>query len=86
VQGSAADIIKAAMIAIDSELTKSRSRAALLLQVHDELIFEVPTEELEQISIMVKEQMEGVVPLSVPLKVDLKAGRDWYHLFPLEGG
>lgn len=85
VQGSAADIIKAAMRAIDRELEKENYRASMLLQVHDELIFEVPQEELEKLSIMVKEKMEGVFPLSVPLKVDLKAGKDWYHLFPLKG-
>ncbi len=86
VQGSAADIIKAAMIAIDRELEKATYRASMLLQVHDELIFEVPPEKLEEVSLTVKELMEGIFPLSVPLKVDLKAGKDWYHLFPLEGG
>lgn len=86
IQGSAADIIKAAMVAIDRELEKERYGASMLLQVHDELIFEVLPEELEEVSLKVKEVMEGIFPLSVPLKVDLKAGKDWYHLFPLEGG
>ena len=81
VQGSAADIIKAAMLAIDRELEEGQYRAFMLLQVHDELIFEVPPEELEKVSVMVQEQMEGIFPLTVPLKVDLKAGKDWYHLF-----
>lgn len=85
VQGSAADLIKAAMRAIDRELEKENYKASMLLQVHDELIFEVPLDELERLSIMVKEKMEGIFPLSVPLKVDLKAGKDWYHLFPLDG-
>ena len=86
VQGSAADIIKSAMLAIDRELEKKGFRAAMLLQVHDELIFEVPPEELAEVAAMVKSLMEGVFPLAVPLKVDLKVGRDWYHLDPLEGG
>ena len=85
VQGSAADIIKRHDRDRQGD-GKARYKAAMLLQVHDELIFEVPPEELEEVSITVKKLMEGVFPLSVPLKVDLKAGKDWYHLFPLEGG
>jgi DNA polymerase-1 len=86
VQGSAADIIKSAMLSIDREFEKKGLRAAMLLQVHDELIFEVPPEELDEVAARVKNLMEGVFPLAVPLKVDLKVGRDWYHLDPLEGG
>lgn len=85
IQGSAADIIKAAMVSIDRELAKRDFRAVMLLQVHDELIFELPEQELKEVAACVKGQMEGVIPLSVPLKVDLKAGHDWYHLTPLEG-
>ena len=86
IQGSAADIIKSAMLSIDREFEKKRFRAAMLLQVHDELIFEVPSEELDEVAARVKSLMEGVFPLAVRLKVDLKVGRDWYHLDPLEGG
>ena len=86
IQGSAADIIKSAMLSIDREFEKKGFRAAMLLQVHDELIFEVPSEELDEVAARVKSLMEGVLPLAVPLKVDLKVGRDWYHLDPLEGG
>ncbi len=84
IQGSAADIIKAAMLAIDRSLGERGFQAAMLLQVHDELIFDVPRRELEEVSVKVKGLMEGVLPLSVPLKVDLKVGRDWYHLEPIE--
>lgn len=86
IQGSAADIIKAAMIAIDKYLEEQGMQAAMLLQVHDELIFDVPRNELDEIAPKVKSLMENVLPLSVPLKVDLKVGRDWYHLEPITGG
>ncbi|MEW5921782.1 MAG: DNA polymerase I [Bacillota bacterium] len=85
IQGSAADIIKAAMVSIDRELKGHGFAAVMLLQVHDELIFELPPHELATVAQCVKRLMEEVIPLSVPLKVDLKAGRDWYHLCPLEG-
>lgn len=86
IQGSAADIIKAAMISIERDLEEKAFKAAMLLQVHDELIFELPSEELHEVAARVKSLMEGVLPLAVRLKVDLKVGRDWYHLDPLEGG
>ncbi len=86
VQGSAADIIKAAMLAIDGELEKGQLGAFMLLQVHDELIFEVTPGDLKKTGLMVQERMEGVFPLSVPLKVDLKTGKDWYNLSPWKEG
>ena len=72
------------MIAIDKYLDEQGMQAAMLLQVHDELIFDVPCNELDEIAPKVKSLMENVLPLSVPLKVDLKVGRDWYHLEPLQ--
>lgn len=86
IQGSAADIIKAAMISIDCLLEERGFQAAMLLQVHDELIFDIPRHELDEVSVKVKSLMESVLPLSVPLKVDLRVGRDWYHLEPVSGG
>ena len=80
VQGSAADIIKAAMTSINKELQKAGGSAAMVLQVHDELIFEVPPAEMDNVSQMVKTQMETIIPLTVPLKVDLKYGPDWFNL------
>lgn len=85
IQGSAADIIKAAMVFIERQMEHEGRSAMMLLQVHDELIFELPAEELQEVASMVKGIMENVYPLSVPLTVELKAGRDWYHLSPLEG-
>jgi DNA polymerase-1 len=77
IQGTAADLIKMAMVAIDKRLTQERSPARMLLQVHDELLFEVQESKVEQIKRLVQELMEGVAPLRVPLKVDLGTGTNW---------
>ena len=77
IQGSAADLIKIAMIAIHRRLRSERLSAKLLLQIHDELIFEVPTEQLHALAALVKEEMAGAYKLNVPLKVDVKAGPSW---------
>ncbi len=76
-QGTAADLIKKAMIDVDRALKRSGLKTAMLLQVHDELIFEVPAEELEAARKLVKEEMEGVWELSVPLVVDMAWGKNW---------
>lgn len=80
IQGSAADIIKLAMIEIDRELRSRGLRSRMLLQVHDELIFNVPPEELEIMKELVRARMEHSVELSVPLTVEVKQGRDWYDM------
>jgi len=77
IQGTAADLIKMAMIKIHERLKQERLRTKMLLQVHDELVFEVPQEEGETISLLVKEEMEGVHELDVPLKVDIRRGNNW---------
>ncbi|MCL1980569.1 MAG: DNA polymerase I [Proteobacteria bacterium] len=74
IQGTAADIIKLAMVQVDRELTQRRFRARLLLQIHDELVLEVPGEELEQVSALVKGCMESALALRVPLVVHLGHG------------
>ncbi len=76
-QGSAADIIKQAMIEIQQVLNQHHPKTKLLLQVHDELVLEVPEGEVEVISKLVKDKMEGAMKLSVPLKVDLGVGPNW---------
>lgn len=76
-QGSAADIIKLAMIKVQQRLTEDGYKAKLLLQVHDELDFSVPVDEIEQLASMVKEEMESVVELSVPLVVDVSWADTW---------
>jgi len=80
VQGSAADLIKVAMIDIDSELAEKKLSAMMILQVHDELVFEVPSDELEKVKKLVKEKMEKVIPLKVPVKVDIKTGKNWFEV------
>jgi len=77
-QGSAADIIKKAMIDIQSEL-KQNYQTKMLLQVHDELVFEVPDNEIENIKKLIKEKMENVVKLDVPITVDIGVGNNWYE-------
>lgn len=77
IQGTAADIIKKAMVDIFKEIRSRGLRTKMVLQVHDELLFEVPSAELELIRSIVKERMEGAASLSVPLKVDLKIGKNW---------
>ncbi len=77
IQGTAADLIKQAMITIHGRMKKENFRAKMLLQVHDELVFEVPEDELERLIPMVKEEMESVYPLDVPLKVDINFGKNW---------
>ncbi len=77
IQGSAADLIKIAMIHIDRALANRGLQAAMLLSVHDELVFEVPPEELDVVRALVKSEMEGVWALKVPLKVNLETGYNW---------
>jgi len=77
IQGSAADIIKIAMINIWKELKKQKLQAQMLLQVHDELNFDVPKSELEQVKQIVKEQMENAVDVGLPLEVEMNAAQNW---------
>jgi DNA polymerase-1 len=77
IQGTAADLIKLAMIRIAERLKKNDFASRMLLQVHDELVFEVPEGELERLTPMVRTEMEGVYPLRVPLKVDIGYGKNW---------
>ncbi|OYD08383.1 DNA polymerase I [Paludifilum halophilum] len=79
IQGTAADIIKKAMVRVDEALEEEQLNARLLLQVHDELIFEAPEEELEKLSDQVRRVMEGPVKMSVPLKVDMNWGKTWFE-------
>ena len=80
IQGSAADIIKLAMLRIQNRLEENSTRACILLQVHDELILELPEEEQLLITTIVKEEMENAVELLVPIKVDISYGQNWYDM------
>ncbi len=77
IQGSAADIIKVAMVRIHERLAREGLKAKMVLQVHDELVFDVPEAELEQLRALVVEEMEGAVALEVPLVVDVGVGKNW---------
>ncbi len=79
-QGTAADLIKLAMIRIDRELRERNLKSRMLLQVHDELVFEVPEEEIETMKQLVADRMENVYALKVPLKVDVGVGKNWRDL------
>ncbi|MGP8225349.1 MAG: DNA polymerase I [Terracidiphilus sp.] len=76
-QGTAADLIKLAMISIDRKLTERKLKSRMVLQVHDELLFEVPANESAEVEELVRKEMEGVVKLNVPLIADLKSGPNW---------
>ncbi|NWF55354.1 MAG: DNA polymerase I [Syntrophaceae bacterium] len=77
IQGTAADLIKVAMIRVHRRLIREKRETKLILQIHDELVFEVPEAEMEEIQAMVKEEMEGVMELAIPLKVDMGMGKNW---------
>ena len=76
-QGSAADIIKIAMIQVAQRLRQEGLRSKMVLQIHDELDFEVPEDEIEALSALVRQTMEGVVELRVPLVADVSYGANW---------
>ncbi len=77
IQGSAADLIKKAMLAVDRALDEAGLASRLILQVHDELLFEAPEGEVERLAKLAKGAMEGVAQLSVPLVAEVGVGRTW---------
>ena len=83
IQGSCADLIKVAMVRIDKELTKRRLKTKLIMQIHDELVFDVAPGELEEVKVFIKKYMEEAIKLIVPVKVNLKAGKNWGQMKPV---
>jgi DNA polymerase-1 len=79
-QGSAADLMKLAMVRVDEKVLQQGLTAKMLLQIHDELIFEVPRAELASLTALVREEMKNVMQLSVPLDVTVKVGKNWYDV------
>jgi DNA polymerase-1 len=77
IQGSAADIIKVAMIDIDQWIRQEGLRSRMILQVHDELVFDVHQEELEQLKPMVEKLMKEALPLEVPMEIEIGVGQNW---------
>lgn len=84
IQGGNADLIKIAMLRIQHTLNEKKLKTRMILQVHDELVFEVPVEELETAKYQVKHLMEGVARLDVPIKVEMKVGKNWFEAEPAE--
>ncbi|MCZ6691734.1 MAG: DNA polymerase I [Planctomycetota bacterium] len=82
IQGTAADIIKVAMIQIDRDLRERKMASRMILQVHDELVFQMPEEEADALEALVRERMEGCVKLAVPLKVEMGRGKNWLEAHP----
>jgi DNA polymerase I len=83
IQGTAADIVKIAMIHLADRLAAVGSKARILLQVHDELLLEVPRDEVDSLIPVLRETMENALPLDVPLTVDVKVGTDWESMQPV---
>ena len=79
IQGTAADLIKIAVIRADAALRKAKVKSRILLQVHDEIVLQVPSNELAAIKELVKETMESAIELAVPLEADENAGKTWYE-------
>jgi len=77
IQGSAAEMIKIAMINICRELKDKRYKTKLVLQIHDELVFDVPKEEVERVKEMIKEKMINALKLQVPIEVSIGEGKNW---------
>jgi DNA polymerase-1 len=84
VQCTAADIIKSAMIRLHEALRQEFPDTNMILQVHDELVFDVPSGDLGRVSKLVQETMEHAAQLDVPLEVEMQVGRDWYDMSPIE--
>ncbi len=86
IQGSAADLIKLAMIAIDDELEKKGLETKMILQVHDELVFDAPVAEVEEVTALAKKRMEGQMELRVPILVDSGSGSNWLEAHGIDPG
>jgi DNA polymerase-1 len=85
IQGSLADIVKMAMVKIERDLDFSEQRCRMLLQIHDELLFEIADGIVEEASRQVKEFMEKIVELDVPLIIDVKKGKNWADMEKVVG-
>lgn len=83
IQGSASDLIKLAMIQIYNQINSKNLRAKMILQIHDELVFDVPAQELKELAKLVKMRMENVLKLDVPIRVNIKFGENWLEMEPV---
>jgi DNA polymerase-1 len=83
IQGTNADMIKIAMVHLQQQMEELAVRARMILQVHDELVLEVPDAEMDMVPELVRGAMVNAMPLRVPVKVEMKKGRNWYEVEPL---
>ncbi len=81
IQGTASDLIKLAMIKIFNQINTRSLKAKMILQIHDELVFDLPVSELNVLTGIVKDEMENVMQLDVPIKIDMKVGKNWLDMF-----
>ena len=79
IQGTAAELIKIAMINVYNKMKQSELKSKMILQIHDELLFDVPKNEIEILPSIVKNEMENAIKLNVPLKVDCDYGKNWFE-------
>jgi DNA polymerase-1 len=86
IQGTASDLIKLAMLRISEEIGDKCPGSRMILQIHDELVFDAPAEEIPALSGLVKEKMENARKLDIPIKVDMKTGKNWLDMSVLPGG
>ncbi|OGX19727.1 MAG: hypothetical protein A3K83_07455 [Omnitrophica WOR_2 bacterium RBG_13_44_8b] len=84
IQGSASDLIKLAMVEIHANLKNKNLKAKMIMQIHDELVFDVAISELNQLQDLIRDRMENVLKLDVPIKVDIKKGANWLEMKPME--
>lgn len=83
IQGSASDLIKLTMIQIHNQIKQKNLKAKMILQIHDELVFDVPEEELDEAVDLIKDRMENSLKLDVPIKVEIKKGKNWLEMVPV---
>jgi DNA polymerase-1 len=83
VQGTAADMIKLAMLRVNKALIEGHFEAEMVLQVHDELLFECPPSEVAKLGALARDAMEHAYPLDVPVRVEVKSGHNWWEVTPL---
>jgi DNA polymerase-1 len=83
IQGSASDLIKLAMIEIHNQIKIRKLKGVMILQIHDELVFDVPTQEIKEFINLIKDRMENVLKLDVPIRVDIKMGKNWLEMKPV---
>jgi DNA polymerase-1 len=79
IQGTAADMIKIAMINIDAELKKKKMESKMLLQVHDELVFEAKTDEMDELKKIITDKMKNAIKLKVPIEIEMGVGDTWFE-------